>query len=136
MRYLLDTNIISELRKKNPNEGVIKWITETHPSQLYVSCISIGELRAGALKKLKQDKVAGEGLLKWVLNLTREYAEQILTIDLETCEEWADLLVIDSTNAIDGIIAAQAKEENMTLVTRNVKHFEMFGIRLLNPFEN
>jgi len=135
MRYLLDTNIISELRKKQPDKEVIKWFKEINPSQLFVSCITIGEIKIGALKKFKKDKVAGDALLKWVENITKEYVEQVLVVDLETCEEWANLLLIDSTNSIDSLIAAQAIQSNMTLVTRNTKHFDMFSVKLLNPFE-
>jgi predicted nucleic acid-binding protein len=136
MRYLLDTNIISELRKKQPNENVVSWFNQIHPSQLYLSSLTIGEVRAGALKKAKTDKRSGDLLLKWVNNLVRDYQEQILGIDLEVSEEWANLLAIDSTNAIDSLLAAQAISMNLVLVTRNIKHFKMFDIKLLNPFED
>ncbi len=135
MRYLLDTNIISELRKKQPNENVALWFNQIHPSQLYLSALTIAEIRAGALKKAKTDKKSGGLLVRWVDNLVTEYQEQILTIDLDVSEEWTRLLNIDGTNAIDSLIAAQAISMNLVLVTRNIKHFKMFDIKLLNPFE-
>ena len=135
MKYLLDTNIVLELRRKKPSGNVIRWFEEVHANNLYLSCITIGELRSGALKKLKQDKMSGDLLLKWIDSLISDYDEQILDINLETCEIWAQMLNIDSTNAIDGLIAAQSAQSNMTLITRNIKHFKMFDIKLYNPFE-
>ena len=135
MKYLLDTNIISELKKKSPNQDVVNWFEETDTDDLYLSCITIGELKSGALKKSKTDVKTGKLLIKWINGLMADYEEQILNIDLETCEIWAQLLNIDSTNAIDGLIAAQCLQSNMVLVTRNIKHFNMFDIKLFNPFE-
>ena len=135
MRYLLDTNIISELRKKSPDNAVVEWFEKTDPDNLYLSCITIGEVRHGALKKAKTDKQGGQALLKWVDDLINDYEEQIIDIDLDICEEWGNLLTIDNSNAIDSLLAAQALSMNLTLVTRNTKHFKMFKIKLLNPFE-
>lgn len=135
MRYLLDTNVLSELRKKHPNHEVLKWISENKSKELCVSCLTIGEIRHGVLKKSKQDKVAGASLLKWLESLLEEYNDRILGIDLEVCEEWARLLAIDSTNGIDSLIAAQAIATNCTMVTRNIKYFTKFGVKLLNPFD-
>ena len=135
MIYLLDTNVISELHKKNPNKGVLDWFEEISSDSLYISCITIGELRSGSLKKIKKDKIAGEILAKWINDLVSQYDDQIIDIDLKTCEVWAELLSIDSTNAIDSLMAAQAICENMIFVTRNTKHFEMFNLKIINPFD-
>ncbi|CAN0590686.1 unnamed protein product [Ectocarpus sp. 12 AP-2014] len=135
MKYLLDTNIISELKKKTPDQNVVNWFEGIDTDELYLSCITIGELKSGALKKSKTDVKTGKLLIKWIDGLMADYEEQILNIDLETCEIWAELLNIDSTNAIDGLIAAQCLQSNMVLVTRNIKHFNMFDIKLFNPFD-
>lgn len=135
MKYLLDTNVISELRRKSPNKNVVNWFESLDSNDLYISCITMGELRTGALKKAKTDKNGGQLLLKWVDKLISDYEEQIIDIDLDVCEEWAKCLTIDATNAVDGLVAAQAISMNLTLVTRNTKHFKMFDIKLLNPFE-
>ena len=135
MKYLLDTNIISELKKKTPDQNVVNWFEGIDTDDLYLSCITIGELKSGALKKTKTDVKTGKLLIKWIDGLMADYEEQILNIDLETCEIWAQLLNIDSTNAIDGLIAAQSLQSNMVLATRNIKHFKMFDIKLLNPFD-
>jgi predicted nucleic acid-binding protein len=135
MNYLLDTNIISELKKRQPNSNVLSWFEATCTNQLYFSAITIGELRSGAIKKSKTDKEQGYKLTQWIDVIVAKYSEQILNIDLETCEEWAQLISNDNTNGIDSLIAAQAITKNMTLVTRNIKHFKMFNVKLLNPFE-
>lgn len=135
MKYLIDTNVISELYKKKPDIRVIDWFKNAPSEDLYISCITVGELKSGALKKSKKDQVAGESLFTWIDDLVNNYSEQIIEIDLKTCDKWAELLNIDSTNAIDSLIAAQAMQENMTLVTRNIKHFKMFDIELCNPFD-
>lgn len=135
MKYLLDTNIILELKKKTPDQNVVNWFEGIDTDELYLSCITIGELKSGALKKSKTDVKTGKLLIKWIDGLMADYKEQILNIDLETCEILAQILNIDSTNAIDGLIAAQCFQSNMVLVTRNIKHFNMFDIKLFNPFE-
>jgi predicted nucleic acid-binding protein len=135
MKYLLDTNIISELRKKTPNQNVVHFIQSVDSTQLYLSCVTIGEIRWGVLKRAKTDFIASQSILRWLEDLTLQYMDQILTIDLEICKKWAEFLSIDSTNAIDSLIAAQAVTMNMTLVTRNVKHIEIFDVNYLNPFD-
>ncbi|WP_342269727.1 type II toxin-antitoxin system VapC family toxin [Rickettsia endosymbiont of Orchestes rusci] len=135
MKYLLDTNIISELRKKTPDIRVMEWFSNIHPSQLYLSCLTIGEIKIGVLKIAKKDKATSLGLMKWLDSLIIDYAEKIIGVNLEICEEWAELMSIDSTNAIDSLIAAQAKQRNIILVTRNIKHYSMFDIRIFNPFD-
>jgi predicted nucleic acid-binding protein len=134
MKYLLDTNIVSELSKKVPNTRVLEWIGDIPSDRLFLSCITIGELKVGALKKAHYDPVAGRSLIKWIEELMKVYEEQILLIDLGICQTWAELLSIDSTNAIDSLLLAQAITNNMVLVTRNTKHFKSFGAKCFNPF--
>ena len=128
MKYLLDTNIVSELRKTLPTPNVVKWMEGVPSNQIYLSCIAISDLRSGALKKAKQDKRAGPVLTKLIDELISSYEELIVLIDLEICKKWAELLTIDS------FLLAQAFTNNMVLVTNNIKHFKMFGAKYLNPF--
>lgn len=134
MKYLLDTNVVSEIQKKKPNPQVIAWFSVVHYSQLHISCITIGEIRKGMLKLSKNDSVASLKLKKWLEELIIDYNERILNIDKEIFEEWGELMSIDGTNAIDALIAAQAKQNNMILVTRNTKHYNMFNIKIFDPF--
>ena len=128
MKYLLDTNIVSELRKKLPDPRVVKWMEDVPSDQVYLSCIAICDLRSGALKKAKQDKRAGPVLTKLIDELISSYEELIVLIDLEICKKWAELLTIDS------LLLAQAFTNNMVLVTRNIKHLKMFCTKCPNPF--
>ena len=134
MKYLVDTNSISELYKKSPDSRVIQWFLSIGFSQLYLSCITIGEIKKGILKLAKKDKIASLKLEKWLEGIIVNYNERILNIDKETCEEWGELMSIDSMHGIDTLIAAQAKQKNMILVTRNTKHYDMFNIKIFNPF--
>ncbi|QCS24880.1 type II toxin-antitoxin system VapC family toxin [Rickettsia parkeri] len=134
MKYLLDTNVVSEIQKKKSNFQVAEWFSIIHSSQLYLSCITIGEIRKGISKLAKKDKIASLKLEKWLERIIIDYNERILNIDKEICEEWGELMSIDSTNAIDALIAAQAKQSNMILVTRNIKHYNMFNIKIFDPF--
>jgi toxin FitB len=127
MKYVLDTNIVSELRKTLPTPNVVKWMEGVPSNQIYLSCIAINDLRSGALKKAKQDKRAGPVLTKLIDELISSYEELIVLIDLEICKKWAELLTIDS------LLLAQAFTNNMVLVTNNIKHFKMFGAKYLNP---
>ena len=127
MKYVLDTNIVSELRKTLPTPNVVKWMEGVPSNQIYLSCIAISDLRSGALKKAKQDKRAGPVLTKLIDELISSYEELIVLIDLEICKKWAELLTIDS------LLLAQAFTNNMVLVTNNNKHFKMFGAKYLNP---
>ena len=127
MKYLLDTNIVSKLRKTLPTPNVVKWMEGVPSNQIYLSCMAISDLRSGALKKAKQDKRAGPVLTKLIDELISSYEELIVLIDLEICKKWAELLTIDS------LLLAQAFTNNMVLVTNNIKHFKMFGAKYLNP---
>ena len=136
MNYLLDTNIISQLARKKGDSKVIEWILSHKNASLYLSCLTIGEIKTGILRLQKKDIKAAQSLQIWLDGLLNGYRDQILTIDLEVCEVWAQLMNIDSSNGIDSLIAAQAITRNMILVTRNIKHFKMFNVKLLNPFED
>ncbi|AFB29572.1 type II toxin-antitoxin system VapC family toxin [Rickettsia rickettsii] len=134
MKYLLDTNVVSEIQKKKSTSQVVALFSIIHSSQLYLSCITIGEIRKGISKLAKKDKIASLKLEKWLERIIIDYNEKILNIDKEICEEWGELMSIDSTNVIDALIAAQAKQSNMILVTRNIKHYNMFNIKIFDPF--
>ncbi|HJD65274.1 MAG TPA: type II toxin-antitoxin system VapC family toxin [Rickettsia endosymbiont of Diachasma alloeum] len=134
MKYLLDTNIISEIQKKKPNPQVVSWLSIIHTSQLHISCITIGEIRKGISKLAKKDKAVSLKLEKWLEGIIIDYDKRILDIDREICEEWGELMSIDGTNPINTLIAAQAKQHNMILVTRNTKHYNMFNIKIFDPF--
>ena len=135
MNCLLDTNIISELRRPSAHERVKEWILKRSPQQLFISCITIGEIKVGALKRLKKNPIEGQLLLDWLETLITQYTDHILPIDVSVSQTWGKLLAIDSTNPIDALLAAQGITYHMCIVTRNVKHFKDFNVELFNPFE-
>lgn len=135
MRYLIDTNVISELYKKRPHDKVLDWFANIHTENLFVSCLTIGELRSGAIKKSKKDSRAASHIFNWIDEILDVYRDNLLGIDIDTAEIWADFISIDSNNAVDALLAAQAYENNMSLVTRNTKHFMNYAIKLINPFD-
>lgn len=136
MSYLLDTNVLSELRHRKPNPQVADWMQQRRPDSLYLSVLTLGELRKGI-----ESLAAGEKrlrLLDWLENdLPAFFQGRILTIDSAVAHRWGSLLaaVERTLPAIDSLLAAQAMEAGMALVTRNVKDFPIPGLTVINPWE-
>ena len=136
--YLVDTDVISEARKgAAANAGVHAFFERVarEAASLYLSVITIGELRAGVEKiRHRGDEIQARRLEQWLSRLTEEYADQILTLDEETAQVWGRLRVPNPENPLDKQIAATALIHDLTVVTRNVDHFQPTGVRLMNPF--
>ena len=136
--YLVDTDVISESRKRErANPGVLAFFTEVvrSASPLYLSTVTIGELRRGVeLVRHRGDNAQADLLDRWLRSLLREHADNILSIDAETAEVWGMLRVPNPENPWDKLIAATALINRLTLVTRNVRHFANLGLSLMNPF--
>lgn len=137
--YLVDTDVISEVRKRaNADPGVIAFFRETarNDDALYLSAITVGELRRGVeIIRRRGDSAQADKLDQWLTLVVREYAEGILHFDAETAQVWGRLRVPHPENPLDKQIAATALIHDLMLVTRNVRHFEGLGVRLLNPFQ-
>lgn len=137
MSYLLDTNIISELVKKTPTESVVKWVDTIDNEKLYISVITLGEIRkgvAGIKNSERQEKIS-----HWLeVELPEYFEERILNIDIKVADMWGRLQSKKKGHtlpAIDGLIAATAHVHSLTLVTRNTKDFFQTAIEMLNPWE-
>ena len=135
--YLLDTCVISETRAKEPDAGVIEWLSRQTPETLYLSAISIGEIKNG-ICLLGETKKA-RALATWLNELEVTFSPRILSVNATVAECWGELLAESSKAgrprpAIDALIAATAKVDNLILVTRNVRDMDGMGIKLLNPF--
>lgn len=133
--FLLDTNVVSELRKGNRADArVRRWFDEHKGGELWLSALVIGELRRGAELRRLRDKRAGAALLRWLDAVIAEYADRVLPVTVPIAERWAMLNVPDPMPIIDGLLAATALEHDLVLVTRNVADVERSGVELHNPF--
>ncbi len=137
--YLLDTNVISELRKKsNANKGVKSFFKKVtlENSQLFLSVITIGELRRGVeLIRHRGDVRQAEMLERWLISTIQDYSDRILEFSVEEAQLWGRLRVPNHENSLDKQIAATALIYDLCVVTRNTGDFIGTGVRLLNPFE-
>lgn len=135
MSFLLDTNIVSELRKPECNPGVLKWYETTRKEQLYLSVLVLGEIQQGINRlHLRNDSDQARIFEVWLQTLQTTYQSRLLPIDTETSEQWGRISHLRTLPVVDGLMAATAKVHGLILVTRNTPHFADTGTRLLNPF--
>ncbi|OED42861.1 hypothetical protein AB833_05160 [Chromatiales bacterium (ex Bugula neritina AB1)] len=136
--FLIDTNVISELRKKDKADiGVVTFFTEAKVSEApcYLSVITLGELRRGIeMIRHRGDIKQAEAMLRWFEQISNDYADLILPIDRDVASMWAMLRVPNYENALDKLIAATALMYSLQVVTRNTKVFERSGVGTVNPF--
>lgn len=132
--YLLDTNVVSELRKKKPHGAVVAWVQSVDDKDLYLSSVTLAEIQAGIEITRDQDAERAAELEAWLDEVAATY--NILNLDGNAFRAWAKLMHKRSDTLYeDGMIAAIAKVNKLIVVTRNVTDFESFGVKLLNPFE-
>ncbi len=133
--YLLDTNVISETRKTRPNSGVIAFLASADSAGLFLSVLTLGELRKGVKAKHKTDPAAADLLSAWVDTIETRFADRLLGIDGATARLWGELSAARSLPVIDTLIAATAVRHGITLVTRNTRDFESTGTDLIDPWQ-
>ena len=137
MKYLLDTCVVSETRAKKPNAAVMKWLSMQDPGTLYISAVSIGEIKNGIC--LLGDTRKARELSKWLDELEASFGPRVLSVNVTVAECWGRILAESSRAgaprpAVDALIAATARVDNLVLVTRNERDMLGMGVELLNPF--
>jgi len=134
--YLVDTVTWSELRKRQPNSGVIDWFRSSEPSDLFVSVMTLGELERGVARQMSVDPVFAKRLGNWLDETKALFADRTLSVTLPIALEWGRLSLRMLNAGTDLLIAATALEHDLTVVTRNVRHFDGTGAKVLNPFDS
>lgn len=134
MTWLLDTNIVSELRKgERAHRGLQAWFAGTSDVSLYTSVLVVGELRRGIESIRRRDAPSALALEHWLVGLTDGFADRILPVDQAVAEQWGRLNVPDPVPTVDGLLAATALVHGLTFVTRNTRDVARTGVPVLDP---
>ena len=132
-RYLLDTNVVSELRKSRPHGGVVAWLQSLEDAQVFVSAVTLGEIQAGIELTREQDTQKAQEIEAWLALVASAY--NVLPMDAAAFTAWAKLMHRKSDTLYeDAMIAATAQVHGLTIVTRNVADFQALGFEVFNPF--
>jgi predicted nucleic acid-binding protein len=135
MTFLFDTNVLSELRKRWPDPHVTAWFDTVSSAEIFVSVLSIGEIRIGIESLRRKDAARALALEEWLTGLRTTYSDRIVSVDARIADDWGRLNVPDPFPVIDGLLAATARCRGWTLVTRNTADLSRCDVPLLNPFE-
>lgn len=134
-RYLLDTNVVSELRKPRPHGAVLAWIKHQNDQQLFLSAVTLGELQAGIERTRSQDPVKAGEIEFWAEQLVESY--QVLPMDATCFREWGRIIYRQPDELLeDAMIAATARVHQLIVATRNESDFSRLKVQLFNPFKN
>ena len=135
MSFLVDTNVISEIRKgQGANPGVRRWWTGAEESEIFLSVLVVGEICRGIEKIRPKDRNRAAVLENWLQVLQREFGDRLLPVDLKVEHAWGSMSQGKTLPVVDGLLAATAVAANLTLVTRNTRNMKHLGVSLLNPF--
>ena len=135
LQYLLDTNVLSETRRKLADARVLSFLSGVEPSALYISVLTLGELRQGVANKSRSDPDAAKKIGSWVEGLELGFADRILGIDIATAKLWGELSAQRPRPVIDTLLAATAVSHQLTLVTPNIGAVQDIPVKVLDPWK-
>ncbi len=135
MSWLIDTNVLCELRRKRPEANVIAWFEDHDESPMFVSVITMGEIRGGIEEKRLKDPDQATAIERWFVKLQLQFASRILPVTDAVADEWGRLSPDQPLPDCDGLVAATGLVHGLTVVTRNVADFRRSGVKLLNPWD-
>lgn len=134
MTYLLDTNVVSELRRPRPDKGVQAWMESVAAEATYLSVLVLGEVRQGAERLRRRDPLQSSLLEEWLASLEAAFSDRVLVIDGAVARAWGRLSEDDPLPPVDGLLAATALVHGLTVVTRDIKPFDRVGVPWLDPW--
>ena len=135
MSYLIDTNVISELRKGERADPVVaSWFAGLAEEEVFLSALTLGEIRRGIESVRRRDPAAAEVLEGWLGSISDAHGERVLPVDAAVAEEWGRMNVPDPLPVVDGLLAATAKVAGLVLATRNLDDVHRCGVDLIDPF--
>lgn len=135
MTYLIDTNVISELRKGDrADPRVASWFNGLADEEVFLSALTLGEIRRGVESIRRRDPKSGATLESWLGRVADQHRDRVLPIDRSIAEEWGRMNVPDPLPVVDGLLAATARVQGLTLATRNIADVERTGVSCINPF--
>ncbi len=131
--YLIDTDVLSALRRPDRNPEIVGWVSAQRAADLYLSVVTVGEIERGIARARTRDPGFADRLGAWLDSLLRLYSERILPVDKSVARRWGHLTGKHGHGSVDLFIAATALEHGLTVVTPNVRHFEPTGVAVLDP---
>ena len=134
MNFLLDTNVISEVRRTRPDARVLSWLKHADPTTLCISVLTLGEIAKGAARSAMRDRAQAAVYYQWLDIVRSDYADRTVAIDTEISEAWAQLAAKRTFPVIDGLLAATALVRGMTFVTRDTRDIAGTGVSIVNPW--
>ncbi len=134
MTFLLDTNVISEVRRKRADPRVLSWMRRADPEALWISVLTLGEIAKGAAQCAARDRAQAAVYDRWLDHLRLHYADRMIAVDADIAEAWGRLAAKRVFPIVDGLLAATALVRGMTLVTRNERDIAGAGVPVLNPW--
>ena len=133
--FLIDTDVLSALRRRERHPEAVRWLEAQRTADLYLSAVTIGEIERGIVQQQRRDPSFARELSIWLDRVLAWYGDRVLDVDVPTARRWGRLSGDLGHQRADLIIAATALEHGLTVVTRNIKHFEPTGVPLFNPFD-